>query len=114
MDRVTQYALDVIDNKIVTGKSVKLACNRHLKDLDREDDSDFPYIFDVNKANSILGFAEDMIIDEGFEQKQLSLSPFQAFIFGNLFGWIHKQTGYRRFRQSYVQVARQQGKSMMN
>lgn len=115
MNRVTQYANDVIKGKILAGKSVRLACKRHLNDLDRQlNDDTFPYIFDEEKANEILEFAEILIIVEGFESKQLELAPFQAFIFGSLFAWIHKDTGFRRFRQSYVQVARQQGKSLMN
>lgn len=115
MNRTTQYAIDVVDGKRLAGKSVILACKRHLSDLDRQvKDDNFPYIFDEEQADEILEFAEDLILDEGFERVQLKLSPFQAFIFGSLFGWVHIETGYRRFRQSYVQVSRQQGKSMLN
>ena len=44
----------------------------------------------------------------------MKLYPFQAFIFGSWNGWVHKDTGYRRFRTSYEQVARQNGKSIGN
>ena len=33
---------------------------------------------------------------------------------GSLFGWVHKDTKKRRFTDSYIQVARQQGKSILN
>lgn len=114
IDRVTQYANDVASGKTIAGRSVRLACERHLNDLKRQGTDEFKYIFDVDKANEIFEFAEDLIIAEGYETTKLKLAPFQSFIFGSLYGWISKDTGYRRFRESYVQVARQQGKSMMN
>ena len=40
----------------------------------------------------------------------LKLEPWQTFYFGNLFGWYRKD-GTRRFRSSYLQVARKNGKS---
>src|SRR5699024_2106619 len=54
-------------------------------------------------------------IVEGMEgKKPLQLVGFQDFILGSLWGWVHKDTQYRRFRVSYVQLARQQGKSILN
>src|SRR5690606_15127559 len=34
-DPVTQYARDVVDGKVVAGRLVRLACERHLRDLER-------------------------------------------------------------------------------
>lgn len=114
MHRVTEYALDVVEGRKVTGEYEKLAAQRHLEDLERSKLAPFLYTFDEDKADVILDYAETLIIGEGEEKQQLSLEPFQAFIFGSLHGWVSKETGYRRFRNSYVQVGRQQGKSMMN
>lgn len=114
MHRTTQYALDVVEGRIIAGKYVKLACQRHLDDLEKSKLAPYVYRFDEEKANELLEFSETLIIGEGEEKSQFVLEPFQAFIFGSLHGWIHKSTGYRRFRNSYVQVARQQGKSIMN
>src|SRR5690606_2120239 len=83
-------------------------------DLQKQGAKDYPYFFCEKSADKIINFAEMLKIAEGFEVKPLVLAPFQKFILGSLFGWIHKDTGYRRFRQSYVQLARQQGKSMLN
>jgi phage terminase large subunit-like protein len=74
----------------------------------------FVYRFDEDKANIIIDYAETLTIGEGDEKQPLCLEEFQAFIFGSLHGWVHKETGYRRFRSSYIQVGRQQGKSMLN
>ncbi|ERM91899.1 terminase [Caldanaerobacter subterraneus subsp. yonseiensis KB-1] len=113
-DRTTEYAKKVLNGEITAGKYVKLACQRHLRDLDRQGTKEFPYVFDVDKANRVFRFAEKLKIAEGMEVKPLKLHDFQAFILGSLFGWIHKDTGYRRFRNSYIQMGRQNGKSILN
>ncbi|MED1407226.1 terminase large subunit, partial [Bacillus mycoides] len=114
MNRVTQYALDVLEGREIAGNLVKLACHRHINDLEKQGTEEFPFIFDEEKANLIVDYSETLTIAEGDEAFQLELANFQAFIFGSLNGWIHKDTGYRRFRTSYTQLARQNGKSMKN
>lgn len=113
-DRTTQYALDVLEGKIIAGESIKLACKRHLDDLEKSKLVTYKYKFDINKANAIINFAETLTIAEGGEPLPLRLYPFQDFILGSLYGWVAKETGYRKFRQSYIQVARQQGKSLLS
>jgi phage terminase large subunit-like protein len=114
VDRVTQYAKDVVNGRYVKGELEILACQRHLNDLERQGIGDFPYVWNVDKANRIINFAEALTLAEGEEPKPMKLYPFQAFIFGSWNGWVHKDTGYRRFRTSYEQVARQNGKSIGN
>ncbi|HIE6633018.1 terminase large subunit [Bacillus luti] len=114
MNRVTQYALDVVEGREIAGKYVKLACQRHLDDLEKSKLAPFVYYFDEEKADRLLEYAETLTIGEGEEAEPLTLAEFQAFIFGSLHGWVHKETDYRRFRSSYVQVGRQNGKSLMN
>lgn len=113
-DRTTQYAKDVLAGKIIAGELVKLACKRHLDDLERSKLATFRYYFDVEEANDLLEFAETLTIAEGEEQQQVVLYPFQCFILGNLNGWRTKEKKYRRFRTSYVQLGRQNGKSFLN
>lgn len=113
-DRVTEYAMKVLNGEIIAGKYVKLACKRHLNDLERQGTDEFPYVFDVTKAERVFKFAEKLKIAEGLETKPLKLYPFQEFILGSLFGWVHRETGYRRFRNSYIQMGRQNGKSILN
>lgn len=113
-DRTTQYAVDVLNDKIVAGLYVRLACLRHINDLEKSKSDDFEYEFNVEKATCIIDFAETLIITEGQESFKVTLFPFQCFILGSLNGWVHKKTGYRRFRHSYVQLARQNGKSLLN
>lgn len=113
MDRCTAYAKRVVAGEIVAGELQILACKRHLKDLERQNTEGFMYYFDVDKANEVIEFAETLFIAEGQEKKQLKLKGFQDFIFGSLYGWRNSR-GFRRFRVSYIEMARQQGKSLVN
>lgn len=114
LDRVTQYCNDVLNGEIVAGELVKLSCKRHLEDLERSKLAPFKYEFDIAKSLDIINFAETLIIAEGEEAQQVTLYPFQAFILGSLNGWVTKGTGYRRYRTSYIQIGRQNGKSFLN
>lgn len=114
MDRVTKYANDVLEGKIIAGSSVKLACKRHLDDLEKSKLAPYKYKFDIERVNKIIDFAETLTIAEGGHPKPLKLYPFQDFILGSLYGWVSKTDEYRKYRQSYIQMARQQGKSLLS
>lgn len=113
LDRTTRYAVDVLEGRIPAGETQKQACARHINDLDRQGTDDFPYVWDPDHAQDIIDFAESLTIAEGDDPRPLDLMPFQDFIFGSWHGWRTLE-GYRRFRTSYVQVARQNGKSLGN
>lgn len=115
-DRVTQFAKANLKNKSDFGEDARLAFKRHLKDLKRSEKNDptFPYVFNVGKSEDIIELANKLTIAEGEGDQPFTCAGFQEFILGSLFGWIHKETGKRRFTDSYVQVARQQGKSVLN
>lgn len=113
-NRVSKYAYDVINEVVLAGKYVKLACLRYINDLKQAETDEFEYYFDLEAANKVMDYAELLVLAEGDEVAQLELADFQCFIIGNLFGWRHKETGYRRFVDSYVQVGRQNGKSLLN
>jgi phage terminase large subunit-like protein len=115
VDRTTQFAKDVVaGNNIIAGRDEIMSCQRHLRDLERQGTEDFPYIFDIDQANKLIEFAESLTIAEGETPQIMQAYPFQCFIFGSWNGWIHKDTGYRRFRTSYIKVGRQNGKSIGN
>lgn len=116
MDRVTEFAKENVKNKKDFGEDARLAFKRHIDDLARskKNDPNFPYRFDEEKAEDIIELANKLTIAEGEGNEQFTCAGFQEFILGSLFGWVHKETGKRRFTDSYVQVARQQGKSVSN
>lgn len=114
-DLTTAYAKDVLEGKIVTGKLVKLACERHLNDLERAKTEEFPYYFDVKEADKTFKFFELLKFTDGeIAGQQVKLLSFQHFILGNLFGWKNKETGYRRYKKSFTMLARKNAKSLIN
>ena len=115
-DRVTEFARKNLKNKKDFGEDARLAFKRHLNDITRskKNDPTFPYVFDEEKAEDIIELANKLTIAEGEGNETFTCAGFQEFILGSLFGWIHKDTKKRRFTDSYVQVARQQGKSVLN
>jgi len=109
-----QYIDDVLTSKFPACKWIKAACQRQLDDLDRQDTEDFPYIFDEQAANKVCNFISNMphIKGEWATRNELFvLHDSQQFRLTTIFGWIHRDTGYRRFRQVYISVARKNGKS---
>lgn len=114
-DRVTRYALAVVRGELdrAVGKTEKLCCERHLKDLERQGTEDFPYIWNPEHAHVMIDFAETLILAEGAGAQPLRLWGFQDFILGSWHGWKDIE-GYRRFKTSYVQIGRQNGKSVKN
>jgi hypothetical protein len=106
-DRATQYAREVVAGRIVTGRLVRMACQRHLDDLKRAD-----IFFDAAAANRAIGFYEDVLRLAGgeFEGRPFILQAWQCFIVGSLFGW-KMPDGFRRFNWSYCEIGKGNGKS---
>lgn len=115
-DRAILYAESVVKRTISrpVGNSEILSAQRFLTDLERQGTEAFPYVYDEKKANHILDFSENLILAEGEEPQPFHAADFQAFILENWNGWVLKDTTNRRFRTSYIQVGRQNGKSILN
>lgn len=109
-DRTTAYARRVVEGKELTGHSEYLACKRHLDDMSR---ADFEYKFDAEEAEYHIDIANTLTIGEGIDAQPLVLRGFQNFIVGSLFGWRRKRSKERRYREAYVQMGRQNGKSLL-
>ncbi|HCG0524366.1 TPA: terminase large subunit, partial [Pseudomonas aeruginosa] len=113
-DIARQYASDVVSGGIVACRYVKLACQRFLNDLERQDDDDWPYVFDEAKADRAVKFMQLMPHTKGkwsASKSKLVFEPWQVFIEANIFGWVKKDTGKRRFREVYEEEPRKNGKS---
>lgn len=107
-DPATLYAFSVLNGAKLAGYKIKLACFRHLMDLKRQDQRDFPYHYDVDEANKLLRFAEICPnVDTGEPTK---LMEWQEFTFALMFGWRDKD-GNKRFTRVIDSVARGQGKT---
>lgn len=107
-----QYSQDVLAGKIVACRKHQWACQRFLADLDRENTDAFPYIFDDESAERFFAWTALFHHRKGvLAGQKIVLHPIQRFVFGNVYGWKERGTGYRRFRKLYWQVARKNAKS---
>lgn len=111
-DELIQYSKDcTADTRHVCQKH-RWACERFLNDLKKSGTKDFPYIFDEEKALRFFEWAALHKHTKGvLAGEPIEFTPIQRFIFGNVYGWVHQDTGLRRFRKAYWQVARKNAKS---
>ncbi|MBA4543845.1 terminase large subunit [Thermoactinomyces daqus] len=109
----TSYAEGAVAGRIVVSKKVRLACERHLRDLERQGTDHFPFVFDEAKALRPIEFIQRFCKPSKGNYKRLILQPWQHFVIGSLYGWVHKDTGLRRFKEGLIFVARKNGKSTM-
>lgn len=110
------YARQVVAGKIPAGKLLIAACQRQLNDLKaaREKGSRFPYRWDRKRASRPCRFLERLPHIKGDLAKQkrlIELDPWQCFVLTTAYGWVHRKTRLRRFRQAYLEVARKNAKS---
>lgn len=103
----TWYAKQVVAGKIITNKYVIKECERHLKYLKGHE----KWIFDEELAHRPIRFIEKFCKPSKGANNQLILQPWQHFIIGSLFGWVHKETKLRRFKEALVFVGRKNGKT---
>ncbi|MBS4762119.1 terminase large subunit [Carnobacteriaceae bacterium zg-ZUI252] len=114
-DLLISYAKECIETPKLHCQKERWACERFLKDVERENTSSFPYVFDNGKAMRFLTWTTKFKHTKGIlAGRNIDPAPIQMFIFGNLYGWVHRETGYRRFKKSYWQVARKNAKTQSN
>lgn len=108
---VTLYARDVVAGDVAAGYLVRLACQRHLDDL--EHGAERGLRFDEEAADKALKFFGFLRLAEGEHAgKPFTLQSWQVFVVGSLFGW-KRRDGNRRFRTSYAEIGKGNGKSPM-
>lgn len=111
-EELIQYAKDCINDTKHCCQKHRWACERFLRDISREGTDEFPYIFDDAKAERFYKWASLHKHTKGvLVNTPIIFTPIQRFIFGNIYGWIHKDTGCRRFTKAYWQVGRKNAKS---
>lgn len=113
MENIDAYARAVVARRIPAGTYHRLACARHLGDRRREGTRAFPYRFDTATADRFIRFAHTLRHYKGeWAGRHIRLEVWQQFRLGSIFGWVHKDTGLRRFRTAYNEIPRKQGKSL--
>lgn len=106
------YAREVVAGKIPACKWTVAACERFLHDLARQTDKGWPYKFDEDQAQ-LRCYTKQLFphIKGKWAGTRIEFEPWQCFIDCNIFGWVHKKTGLRRFRTAYIEVPRKNAKS---
>lgn len=112
IDSMDRYIEGVLDGSIVVGRHVRNAVNRHVKDLARQQTDGFQCRFDRSIADKAIAAFPAIFCHtvDRWAGQPYTLSPFQAFITGSIFGWKW-ENNKRRFRKAYLSMARKMGKS---
>jgi phage terminase large subunit-like protein len=95
-----QYALDITSGQIPACELIRYAAKRFLDDLEKG--SGRKIFFDPVAARNICTFARDFCY--------LELLNWEVWALANMFAW-KKPTGFRRFEECHLSVARKNGKT---
>ncbi len=108
-----QYIQDVLDGKINTSELVRLACERHRQDL--VDGHLRNLKFSPKQGQRIIRFIQTFCHHSQGEWagQIVVLAPWQQAMLWILYGWRWADTGYRRFKFAYIELAKGNGKSFL-
>ncbi|EEL08440.1 Terminase, large subunit [Bacillus cereus BDRD-Cer4] len=100
-------------NKKKYPKSIILAVERYKKWKKRKE-----IWFDVDRANEMLDFVQSFIrhVKGPLAGQLMELELWEMFVFANMYGWYHKNEKgktVRVIRESYVQVPKKNGKTII-
>ncbi len=106
-----RYVRDVLSGEQVACRWVRLACERHVRDL--EEGEERGLWFDEQKAREAIAFFKLLKHSKGeWAGRPLTLEPWQQFVVASLLGW-RRTDGTRRYRTAYLEVARKNGKTTL-
>lgn len=109
--RMDRYINDVISGKQPAGQVTRLAVERHIRDLDAG--SNRGLHFDYKAAGLVCDFFPLLSHHKGAKAGQsFTLMDWQIFYLASMFGW-KRENGTRRFRKSYLALARKNGKTTL-
>lgn len=138
--RCFEYARDAVTGRSIVCEKTRMGCRRFLDDLARAgqlaedwktaaagdailppperdtegpDGEEWPWIFDAELAARPVDFMERFLKPVKGDYDRMELMGWQCFIECNLFGWVHRETGLRRFREALILVGKGNGKSTM-
>lgn len=112
MNYITEYANEIRAGRCIVSNRVRKTYEKLAAEIDNPTD---PYIFDEKKAARPIEFIERFCRHSKGEWagQRIRLELFQKAFISALFGFVHKETGYRRYRETLFYVARKNGKSTM-
>lgn len=111
MNYIKEYYSKLETGEIVTSKRVRKMYEKLVYNIDNPD----AFIFDEEKADRPIEFIERFCKHSKGEWagKPIKLELFQKAYINALFGFVDRETGLRKYRESLFYVARKNGKSTM-
>ncbi|MFU2710686.1 terminase large subunit [Pseudomonas aeruginosa] len=116
VDKAMAWAKTVLKGKVPACLYIHQAIERHFSDLKKSLSRDYPFYFDAEAAEKKLKLIQLLPHTKGEWarlQLTISLEAWQLFGLAVTFGWKKKADGFRRFRESYWEVPRKNGKSVI-
>lgn len=119
LEEIKAYAKRCLSGKEISGKKHKWACGRFLEDCRKEEAKNtlseaWPYYWDEASAKSIVDWFSMLRHSKGdLAGEPIILTEWQKFNLCQLYGWRELKTGYKRFKQSFIEVGRKNAKSQM-
>lgn len=111
MNYIKEYLTQINLGKIVVGQKVKKIYERLLSE---SNDNSLSFYFDEKKGERPIEFIETFCKQsEGEIGKPIKLELFQKAYLQALFGFVYRDTGYRRFNETIFLVGRKNGKTTM-
>ncbi len=116
VNKAMEWARSVLKGKVPVCRYIHQAIQRHFDDVAASRSKGFAYKFDPVKAEKKLRLIQLLPHTKGewaFKRQLITLEPWQLFGMACTFGWVRKKDGFRRFRESYWEVPRKNGKSVV-
>ena len=120
LDKFDQYTSDVKSGKKDVCKWVRLAVDRHYKDMEHQRTQEFPYYFEPKAVEHYVHFFRDHLrhYEGAVNGQPIIFEPWQWFVYGSVFGWLKTDRFHdipiRRFRVANIFVPKKNGKSIIS
>jgi phage terminase large subunit-like protein len=105
-----EYEEKILSGELPSCEYVKMAIHRHQKDLRRKK---FDYWFDKEEGLMRVAFFSEFLVHAKGEYagRPFHLDMWQAWITYVFYGWKKKKNNSRRFKYSYIEIPRKNGKT---
>ena len=112
MIQAERYKKNVLSGEELVSETTKLTILRHLGDLEKEKDPDYPFYFDRGEAQKAINFLRVLRHpsgEPGIARQKFKVQDNQAFLTACVFGWRRAESDRRRFTNVYDAVPRTWG-----
>lgn len=113
MNYLLEYVEKIESGEIIASRRVKKVYVKLAEEIHNPKE-DSPYYFDEEQGKRPIQFIETFCKQsQGALGAQLQLELFQKAFIQTLFGFLEKETGFRRFRETLFLCGRKNGKSTL-